>query len=59
MLGTLLGYDTHVPTARSNQPLTMAADQSLVQREMEKVGLHKLTAEPQENTDRLRILVTS
>lgn len=59
VLGILLGYDTQVPTTCPNQLLTMAAAQTLAQREMEKVGLRKLTAEPQEKTEGWRTLVTS
>lgn len=44
-----------------NQPqlLTMAGDQSLGQREMEKAGLHKLTVQPQKKTETLGMLVAS
>lgn len=44
-----------------NQPqlLTVAGDQSLGQREMEKAGLHKLTVQPQKKTETLGMLFTS
>lgn len=44
VLGTPLGYNTHLLKTHSDlsQLLTLAGDQSLGQREMEKAGLHKL-----------------
>lgn len=44
VLGTPLGYNTHLLTAHPDLPqlLTLAGDRSLGQREMEKAGLHKL-----------------